>query len=178
MVSRPSDPAFIGLGFCVLDPVVPADPADAAFAFDAGACTAATDMTRGVRQFFVELHGEREVSTSTSETPVIGLDHIVVIYAENRSFDNLYGLFPGANGIPWGQDGPRPCLPTTKKTACVRPYHDPDDVNGGGPIKTDMAFKILKAFREAGIDMPNPQYDVHLRDLDPVRAGWHRSRDG
>ncbi len=25
---------------------------------------------------------------------------VVVIYAENRSFDNLYGLFPGANGIP------------------------------------------------------------------------------
>ena len=27
------------------------------------------------------------------------IDHIVVIYGENRSFDNLYGLFPGANGI-------------------------------------------------------------------------------
>jgi phospholipase C len=27
------------------------------------------------------------------------LQHIVVIYLENRSFDNLYGLFPGANGI-------------------------------------------------------------------------------
>ncbi|WP_428311316.1 acid phosphatase [Hydrocarboniphaga sp.] len=26
--------------------------------------------------------------------------NIVVIYAENRSFDNLYGTFPGANGIP------------------------------------------------------------------------------
>src|SRR4051794_7405487 len=25
--------------------------------------------------------------------------NIVVIYAENRSFDNLYGSFPGANGI-------------------------------------------------------------------------------
>jgi phospholipase C len=24
---------------------------------------------------------------------------IVVIYAENRSFDNLYGSFPGANGL-------------------------------------------------------------------------------
>ena len=24
---------------------------------------------------------------------------IVVIYAENRSFDHLYGLFPGANGF-------------------------------------------------------------------------------
>ena len=28
-----------------------------------------------------------------------GIEHIVVIYAENRSFDHLYGLFPGANGI-------------------------------------------------------------------------------
>jgi phospholipase C len=27
------------------------------------------------------------------------IDTIVVIYAENRSFDNLYGLFPGANGL-------------------------------------------------------------------------------
>ena len=31
-----------------------------------------------------------------------GLDSIetvVVLYAENRSFDNLYGRFPGANGL-------------------------------------------------------------------------------
>ncbi len=28
------------------------------------------------------------------------IDTLVVIYAENRAFDNLYGLFPGANGIP------------------------------------------------------------------------------
>ena len=28
------------------------------------------------------------------------ITNIVVIYAENRGFDNLYGLFPGANGIP------------------------------------------------------------------------------
>ena len=27
------------------------------------------------------------------------IDHVIVIYAENRSFDNLYGLYPGANGI-------------------------------------------------------------------------------
>jgi acid phosphatase len=27
------------------------------------------------------------------------IQHIVVIYGENRSFDNLYGLFPGAEGI-------------------------------------------------------------------------------
>lgn len=28
------------------------------------------------------------------------IQNVVVIYAENRGFDNLYGLFPGANGIP------------------------------------------------------------------------------
>ncbi len=34
--------------------------------------------------------------------PVAGLDkinHIIVLYLENRSFDNLYGLFPDADGI-------------------------------------------------------------------------------
>ena len=34
--------------------------------------------------------------------PLAGLENIktvVVIYGENRSFDNLYGLFPGANGV-------------------------------------------------------------------------------
>jgi len=28
-----------------------------------------------------------------------GINHLVVIYDENHSFDNLYGSFPGANGI-------------------------------------------------------------------------------
>ncbi|TGT17312.1 acid phosphatase, partial [Mesorhizobium sp. M4B.F.Ca.ET.172.01.1.1] len=27
------------------------------------------------------------------------IDTVVVIFAENRSFDNLYGGFPGANGL-------------------------------------------------------------------------------
>src|SRR5438477_2071682 len=27
------------------------------------------------------------------------IENIIVIYAENRSFDHLYGLFPGADGL-------------------------------------------------------------------------------
>ncbi len=44
-------------------------------------------------------------STAMAQTPVApkpGIEkvgHIIVFYLENRSFDNLYGLFPGANGI-------------------------------------------------------------------------------
>lgn len=33
-----------------------------------------------------------------------GIDTVVVIYAENHSFDNMYGLFPGANGISKATD--------------------------------------------------------------------------
>src|SRR5262249_39886379 len=35
------------------------------------------------------------------------IDTVVVIYAENRSFDNLYGNFPGANGVRTGSFGTR-----------------------------------------------------------------------
>jgi acid phosphatase len=36
---------------------------------------------------------------SAQTTELSEIQTIVVIYAENRSFDHLYGLFPGANGI-------------------------------------------------------------------------------
>src|SRR3981189_3383362 len=45
--------------------------------------------------------------SSCATSPAGGLERIetlVVIYAENRSFDHLYGLFPGANGIAQATD--------------------------------------------------------------------------
>src|SRR5438105_1482186 len=33
------------------------------------------------------------------ESPLSRVSTIVVIYAENRSFDNLFGMFPGADGV-------------------------------------------------------------------------------
>jgi len=38
-------------------------------------------------------------ATRSSGDGLATIEHIVVIYAENRSFDHLYGLFPGAEGI-------------------------------------------------------------------------------
>ncbi|WP_260397103.1 acid phosphatase [Variovorax sp. KBW07] len=46
------------------------------------------------------------------------ITNVVVIYAENRGFDNLYGLFPGANGIP----GVNP----TSSTSAPEPQKDFD----------------------------------------------------
>jgi phospholipase C len=47
----------------------------------------------------VSLSGCTLPPTASTKTGLERIEHIVVIYAENRSFDNLYGLFPGANGV-------------------------------------------------------------------------------
>lgn len=40
--------------------------------------------------------------------PLSKIDTVVVIYAENRSFDNLYGQFPNANGLKQAAQNPMP----------------------------------------------------------------------
>jgi small-conductance mechanosensitive channel len=48
------------------------------------------------------------------------------------------------------------------------------DVSRSGAAQTDLRTRILKAFRAAGIEMPYAQHDIHLRDLDAVRAILNR----
>ena len=59
--------------------------------------------------------------------------HVVVIMQENRSFDSYFGTYPGADGIPMRNGVPTVCVPDPAHGGCQRPYHDPNDVNGGGP---------------------------------------------
>src|SRR3989442_1907010 len=61
------------------------------------------------------------------------IKHIVVIMQENRSFDHYFGTYPGANGIPMRGGVPTVCVPDAEARRCQRPYHDSNDVNGGGP---------------------------------------------
>jgi phospholipase C len=59
--------------------------------------------------------------------------HVVVIMQENRSFDHYFGTYPGADGIPMRNGAPAVCVPDPDTGACVRPFHDPADLNRGGP---------------------------------------------
>ena len=52
---------------------------------------ALTDLTRGVRLFFLELAEERPRSTVTGAAPVLGLDHVVVSSADPERVVALYG---------------------------------------------------------------------------------------
>ena len=61
------------------------------------------------------------------------IKHVVVIMQENRSFDHYFGTFPGAEGIPVRDGVPAVCNPDTRTGRCVKPYHDSNDANTGGP---------------------------------------------
>jgi catechol 2,3-dioxygenase-like lactoylglutathione lyase family enzyme len=70
---------------------------------------ASTDLTRGVRMFFLELEAERPRSAPTSASPVLGLDHVVVATEDPERAAALYGARLGLDMAldrthrDWGQ---------------------------------------------------------------------------
>jgi phospholipase C len=67
------------------------------------------------------------------ETGITKIQHVVVIMQENRSFDTYFGTYPGADGIPMQNGTPTVCIKDPATGKCVKPYHNPNDLNGGGP---------------------------------------------
>ena len=70
---------------------------------------AATELTRGVRMFFLELAGERPRSAATTVSPVLGLDHVVISTQDSERAAALYGARLGLDMAldrthrDWGQ---------------------------------------------------------------------------
>jgi phospholipase C len=66
---------------------------------------------------------------------IFKIKHVVIIMQENRSYDQYFGTYPGADGIPGlaGNPGSVPCVPDPVNGGCVQPFHDTNDKNFGGP---------------------------------------------
>jgi catechol 2,3-dioxygenase-like lactoylglutathione lyase family enzyme len=70
---------------------------------------AATELTRGVRMFFLELEGSRPRSAATAAAPVLGLDHVVISTEDSERAAALYGARLGLDMAldrthqDWGQ---------------------------------------------------------------------------
>jgi phospholipase C len=73
------------------------------------------------------------------------IQHVVVIMQENRSFDSYFGTYPGANGIPAGV-----CVPDPLHGGCIKPFHDPNNENYGGPHGTEAAMGDIDAGKMDG----------------------------
>jgi len=70
--------------------------------------------------------------TSASTTAPNRLKHVIFIVQENRSFDQYFGTFPGADGIPARHGRFTVCLPDPDADDCAKPYHDANPIDRGG----------------------------------------------
>jgi len=63
-----------------------------------------------------------QAASAQASPPIRKIGHVIWIIQENRSFDNYFGTYLGADGIP-----PRTCLPVLPGSSnCVKPFHMPE----------------------------------------------------
>ncbi len=129
--------------------------------------------------------------TKTPTAPVIApppglekIEHFVFIMQENRSFDEYFGTYPGAEGLPPNVclKDPNPALP------CVAPFHDTNDVNRGGPHVWQNAQGSIDGGRMDGflIESYKGKGGTNCHPPDPTCSpgtdprdvmGWHDQRE-
>jgi phospholipase C len=70
----------------------------------------------------------------------IPIQHVIIIFQENRSFDSYFGTYPGADGIPMRNGVPTVCAPDPATGECVKPFLTHDDVTCGGPHAAEASL--------------------------------------
>lgn len=130
--------------------------------------------------------GSEPQPTSQNSSGIHKIKHIIVIMQENRSFDSYFGTYPGADGIPMQNGVPTVCVtdPVTKQ--CDKPYHDSQDLNGGGPhgeanATSDIDSGKMNGFiaqaehgRKGCINTTNP-ICTNTKSIDVM--GYHDARE-
>lgn len=106
-----------------------------------------------------------------ARTPI---KHLIVLMQENHSFDNYFGTYPGADGIPAGT-----CMPIDPRdpanTECVEPFHIGDnDVGLADPDHSSATHRLQ--FNEGRLD--GFVYALNRRNQDGRLAmGYYDDRD-
>ena len=88
------------------------------------------------------------------------INHLVFIVMENRSFDEYFGTYPGADGIPMKNGKPTVCQPTANG-GCAYPYHDTNYIDQGGP----------HGHKASVTDYNNGKMDGFIKALDIYKNG-------
>jgi phospholipase C len=70
------------------------------------------------------------------------IKHVIVVMQENRSFDSYFGTYPGADGLPVKGATFTTCV-RDPRGPCIRPYHDPADVNAGAAHTADASQSAI-----------------------------------
>jgi phospholipase C len=129
---------------------------------------------------------QKQGTASVGNEGIGKIQHIIIIMQENRSFDEYFGTYPGANGIPMQNGVPTVCVNDPKTNTCVKPYHNPKDVNAGGPHAAASAVTdidggkmdgFIKAFRQAQSACKSPDTPGCAIGQVPDVMGWHDARE-
>lgn len=125
---------------------------------------------------------------SVSQSDIHKIKHIIIIMQENRAFDEYFGTYPGADGIPMQNGTPAVCVPDPLTNKCVRPYHDPRDLNEGGPhgandAKADINGGKMDGFvrqqeqgrKQACVNSVDPECNTQRGEPDVM--GYHDARE-
>ncbi len=125
-------------------------------------------------------------TTTTTTFPIATkIKHVIIIMQENRSFDSYFGTYPGADGIPMQNGVPTVCVNDPATQTCVKPYYNPNDLNGGGPhgaanATADINGGQMNGFvaqaengRKGCLNSTNPVC-TNSKAIDVM--GWHDAR--
>jgi len=128
--------------------------------------------------------GSASPATSASASPansnakgIDKLDHLIFIVQENRSFDNYFGTFPGADGIPAKHGKFTVCVPDPVLGTCDKPWHNPAFRGDGGPHAQPDAIQDIDGgkmdgFVQSVIASPNVcANDRHAAGCPPSYIG-------
>ena len=118
------------------------------------------------------------------------IKHVIVIMQENRSFDQYFGTYPGADGFPRDAGGDfAVCNPNPATGACDKPFHDTRDLNAGGPHGQNDATSDIDGGKMDGFVANaetakvkgcanNPNNPIcSQRATNPDVMGYHDERD-
>jgi len=124
---------------------------------------------------------------ATDSANIHKIKHVIIIMQENRSFDSYFGTYPGADGIPMRDGAPVACIPNPSG-GCVRPYHDTNDRNFGGPHSVRDAIADIDGGKMDGfsgsarraqrgcVDLNNPVC-VFLQGAKDDTVGYHDAHE-
>ena len=106
--------------------------------------------------------------------PTTPIKHFIVMMQENHSFDNYFGLYPGANGIP--QDACIPPDPDDPQSPCEKPFHLFSNVLRSPPDSRDT-FDLQ--YRDGDMDGFIQAFLKQGRDLNSAQAvmGYYTDAD-
>lgn len=133
---------------------------------------------------------QETTGAAQSTTGIHKVKHVVIIMQENRSFDQYFGTYPGAEGIPMKNGSPTVCVPDPQTSKCVKPFHDPKDLNYGAPHRAADAKKDINGGKMDGFirqelagrkrscqNSFDPACSHSSKDSPPDVMGYHDARE-